>query len=82
MFKAIKARKNGKKARELLMQELIQILHTMDYSNSELSTWFDEENNKLIVPKPVLALTLIDDEITDWLNAQCIHYPVNIVEVV
>ena len=61
---SIKKQKNAKKAIE---KEVEKLLGTFDYTNYKIETFYEDKNDTYYVPKPVFALSCVDDDIRRWL---------------
>ena len=59
-----KARRNAMNA---MMHEAEEILNTFDYSNYEIEVFTDDDAQRIIIPKPVFALSLVDENLRDWI---------------
>ena len=53
-----------KKMSKKLVKELEEVLRTTDYTTFQIHVGYDSEENIVIIPKPLLALTLVDKSMT------------------
>lgn len=67
--------KQKKEAYKVMEKEIDHILKTFDYSNYEVSIYYDEKKNTTIVPKPVFALSFINPMVQDWIINQINLHP-------
>ena len=81
IINSIRSAISNKRAAKHLKEELREILNCTDYSHYEISVSYDAENNVLVVPKPVLALSLVDQELGEWLMNMVEQFPINGVVV-
>ena len=66
----------SKIARKQMFKDLRKVYKSTDYSNYEIEISYDAENKVLIVPKPVMALSLVDEAVGNWLYEQINNLPV------
>ena len=63
--------------KNVMREEVEEILNTMDFSNYEINVWYDDKTDTTIIPKPVFALTFVNAEVREWvfeminLNSGC-----------
>ena len=60
----------SKRAMKHMCNDLYQVYCNTDYSNYEISVSYDEEKRILFIPKPVMALSIVDKDLHDWLAEQ------------
>ena len=66
----IKTKKANKKAYKVMEKEINEILRTTDYSTYHIAIYPDALAKRFLVPKPVFALSLVDDNVSAWLTEQ------------
>ena len=66
----------SKRAMKRMCKDLAQVYASTDYSNYEIRVSFDAEQNVLIIPKPVMALSFVDEDLRDWIAEQIDNLPV------
>ena len=76
-----KIKRMNKKAEKQMEKEIMEILRTTDYSTYDIAIYYDEIERKVIVPKPVFALSLVDGNVASWLHAKVDSFPGNMVVV-
>ena len=52
--------------KNVMREEVEEILNTMDFTNYEINVHYDEDTNTTIIPKPVFALTFVNAEVREW----------------
>ncbi len=63
----LKTKMMGKRALKRFCKDLAEVYANTDYSNYEIRVTYDAEQNVLIVPKPVMALSFVDEDLRDWI---------------
>lgn len=66
---------NKKKVMNMMQKELMEILRTTDYSTYELTIYFDEANRTVIIPKPVMALSMVNEAVRNWSAEEVLKHP-------
>ena len=61
-----KARRNAMKT---MQHEVEEILNTFDFSNYKIEVFTDDDAHRIIIPKPVFALSLVDEDLRNWVNS-------------
>ena len=51
--------------KNIMREEIEEILNTMDFSNYEINVHYDDKTNTTIIPKPVFALTCVNEEVRE-----------------
>ena len=72
----LKSKISNKRAMKRMCKDLAEVYASTDYSNYEIRVSYDAENKMLIIPKPVLALSFVDEDLSDWISAQISNLPV------
>lgn len=75
-------RMNETNEMEAMEKELWEVLNTTDYSTCELASIYCKENNILIIPKPLMALVLVDENIRKELANEVLQHPNCLIVVV
>ena len=57
----------NRRAKKELCEYLYQVYINTDYSNYEISVSFNAEERTLLIPAPVMALSIVDDELSEWI---------------
>ena len=74
----VRTKKMRENVKNIMREEVEEILNTMDFSNYEINVHYDEDTNTTIIPKPVFALTFVNTEVREWvfsiinLNPGCV----------
>lgn len=63
----LKSKIESKRTMKHLCKALAKAYANTDYSNYEIRVTYDEELNMLIVPLPVMALSFVDEDLSDWI---------------
>ena len=58
------------RAMKEICDDLFQVYSTTDYSNYDISVSYNAEEKTLLIPKPVMALSVVDDELHEWIAEQ------------
>ena len=61
------SKRKNKRAMKQMCKDLRKVYESTDYSNYEIKIGYDAENNLLIIPKPVMALAFIDEDVNNWI---------------
>ena len=69
------SKREAKRAMNTMKKELEEILNTFDYSNYEITIYHDEINHVTIIPKPVFALSFVNEPLRNWLENEISQYP-------
>lgn len=72
----LKSKISNKRAMKRMCKDLAEVYASTDYSNYEIRVSYDAENKMLIIPKPVMALSFVDEDLSDWISAQISNLPV------
>ena len=72
----LKSKIMSKRTMKRMYKDLAQVYASTDYSNYEIRVSFDAEQNMLIIPKPVMALSFVDEDLRDWIAEQIDNLPV------
>ena len=65
----------NRKVQKSLENELKEILRSTDYSKCDISIFYDEQTDRVIVPKHVFALSQVDRNLAAWLIEQINSLP-------
>ena len=65
----------NRKVQKSLENELKEILRSTDYSKCDISIFYDEQTDRVIVPKHVFALSRVDRNLAAWLIEQINSLP-------
>ena len=65
----------NRKVQKSLENELKEILRSTDYSKCDISIFYDEQTDRVIVPKNVFALSQVDRNLAAWLIEQINSLP-------
>ena len=68
-------RMNEMEAIEVMEKELWEVLNTTDYSTYELVSLYCEDTNRIIVPKPLMAIAVVDEDIREELTNEILKHP-------
>ena len=74
----VKTKRMRQNVKDIMREEVEEILNTMDFTNYEIQVHYDEKTNTTIIPKPVFALTFVNAEVREWvfsiinLNPGCV----------
>ena len=77
----LKSKISNKRAMKRMCKDLAEVYANTDYSDYEISVSYDAENKMLIIPKPVMALSFVDEELSDWISVHINNLPVESVLV-
>ena len=69
------------RATKQLYKDLYAAFCDTDYSNYEIGVAYNAEEKNLFIPKPVMALSLVDEDLMDWICEQIDSYPIESVLV-
>lgn len=64
-----------KDAMKKMNEELKHILQTTDYSTYDIEIIFDATKRVAIIPKPVMALCMINEEVREWSITELNKHP-------
>ncbi len=62
----VRSKKMMKQVKNVMREEIQEILDYMDFSNYDINVNYDEDTNTTIIPKPVFALTFVNAEVREW----------------
>ncbi len=62
--------KMSRRDKRMICKDLEETYRNTDYSNYEIKVAYDPEKKTLIIPKPVYALSIVDEDLHDWINEQ------------
>ena len=62
----VKTKRMRQNVKDIMREEVEEILNTMDFTNYEIQVHYDEKTNTTIIPKPVFALTFVNAEVREW----------------
>ncbi len=68
-------------AKKEICDYLYQVFINTDYSNYEISVSYNPEERTLLIPAPVMALSIVDDELSEWIAEHIGNLPVERVLV-
>ena len=68
-------KKESKRAFRTMEKEIKHILKTFDYTNYEMSIYYDEDTNTMIIPKPVFAQTFVNEQLLNTVIGQINIHP-------
>ena len=57
----------NRRAKKELCEYLYQVYINTDYSNYEISVSYNAEETTLLIRAPVMALSIVDDELSEWI---------------
>lgn len=57
----------NRRAKKELCEYLYQVYINTDYSNYEISVSYNAEERTLLIPAPVMALSIVDEDLRDWI---------------
>lgn len=68
-------------AKKEVCDYLYQVYLNTDYSSYDISIAYNAEERTLIIPAPVMALSIVDDELSEWIAERIDNLPVERVLV-
>ncbi len=69
------SKRKNQRAMKQMCKDLREVYESTDYSNYEIKITYDAEHNMLIIPKPVMALSIVDEDVHNWLYEQIDNLP-------
>ena len=70
-----------KKVQKIMMNELWDIYKNTDYSTYDLNIYYNPEEHIVLVPKPVFALAIADNDVRAWMEEQIQSVPEDHINV-
>ena len=61
----VRSKRMSNHVKNIMREEIEEILNTMDFSNYEINVHYDDKTNPTIIPKPVFALTCVNEEVRE-----------------
>lgn len=62
----VRSKRMNDHVKNIMREEIEEILNTMDFTNYEINVHYDEDTDTTIIPKPVFALTFVNEEVREW----------------